>query len=204
MRLFVALEVPEPQRLEVTRRRRVLEGALPPASWVRQENLHLTLVFLGEVNDRERSRLDQVLPEAFAAFPPQPLALAGGGTFPPSRPARVAWVGLEHGPRLPAMRERVRALAQEAAARPLDDRPFHPHLTVARCRRPWGRSAAESFAAGFAGPVGEPFVAAEGLLLASRLGPGGPRYRVEGRFALTGSAGEVPAVPAGLSRGEGP
>ncbi len=59
------------------------------------ENLHLTLLFLGETAEADVPALAAALREAFARWPSMDLRLSAGGTFPPGRSARVAWVGVE-------------------------------------------------------------------------------------------------------------
>ena len=189
MRLFVALDVPEAVREEARRRVAMVQGRLPPARWVDLAKVHLTLVFLGATDDALVPGLAAALARAAAPFGPLPLALAGGGTFPPRRPARVAWIGVQAPPEL----ARLQAAAQGAAAAAVrtfeaEDRPYSPHVTVARCPEPWPRAAADTFAAALAGPVGEPFAVDEAVLFESQLGRGGARYRAVERFPLAGGA----------------
>lgn len=193
MRLFVALEVPEGPRREAARRVEAARGALPPAHWVDLATLHLTLVFLGEVDGAHGSGpsgLAAGLARACAPHRPVELRLAGGGTFPPRRPARVAWMGIEAGRELAALQADVARAAGAALAgsgyEP-ETRPYHPHVTLARCADPWPPAAAEAFAAAFAGPIGEPFAAARALLVESRLGAGGARHREAASFPLQGA-----------------
>lgn len=193
MRLFVALEVPEGPRRQVEARVRKVRRELPPARWVDLANAHLTLVFLGAIDDARVDGLAAELARACATHRPFTLRLAGGGTYPPRRPARVAWVGVDSGagvaagPELAALHAGV-AAAAGAALREYEpeERPYHPHVTLARCPEPWSRSAAESFAAAFAGPLGEPFTAARAVLVESRLGPGGARHREVASLPFTG------------------
>lgn len=193
MRLFVALEVPEAVRAEAGRRVETVKGSLPPARWVELDKVHLTLIFLGATDDALVPGLSAALARACAPFRPFSLALAGGGTFPPRRPARVAWIGLEAPPDL----QRLQAAAQAAVVSSVpsfqpEDRPYHPHVTVARCPAPWPRSAAEAFSAALAGPppgIGEPFLVDEVVLFESQLGRGGARYRAVERLPLAGSGG---------------
>lgn len=190
MRLFVALDIPEPVREEARRRVSAVKGRLPAARWVDLDNVHLTLVFLGATDDALVPGLAVALAGACAPFHPFSLALAGGGTFPPRRPARVAWIGVTAPPEL----ARLQAAAQGAAAAAVstfqpEDRPYHPHVTVARCPDPWPRAAAESFAESLSGSVGEPFPVDEAVLFESQLGRGGARYRAVARFPLAGNAG---------------
>ena len=197
MRLFVALEIPEPVRREVRRRMAGLRERLPRARWVDPDVLHLTLLFLGEVAPERAAELAGRLGQAFAAYPVLPLRLAGGGTFPAGRPARVAWVGVAGPPELAPLQAAVARAAREVlepAAGREAERPFQAHVTLARCPSPWPRGAAEKFGAAFPGEIGPPFVADRGVLVESRLSPRGPRYRHLAELPLAGVSAEMPGA----------
>jgi 2'-5' RNA ligase len=176
MRLFVAVEIPQAVRRDVARRMARLRDRLPRARWVDPENLHLTLLFLGSVEEAQVPGLAAALRAAFAKHPPLEMRLADGGTFPPRRPARVAWVGMEIPADLAALQADVTAAASASIGFTPEDRPFHPHVTLARCDPPWPRDAADKIAATFSGTVGQPFVVDHGVLFESKMSPRGPRY----------------------------
>src|SRR5947199_4370647 len=123
MRLFVALEIPAGPREELRRRIQAVQGRLPPARWVDPECIHLTLIFLGTIEEAALPALTSAL--ATAAAPPAPytMALVDGGTFPPRRPARVAWIGIAAGPTLPALQAAVSAAAAGAVGYEPRSRP---------------------------------------------------------------------------------
>ena len=131
MRLFVA--VPLPREL-TDRAAALLPAALPAVKPVRAELMHLTLAFLGWTAEE---RLDAVVAAARAAADRQPafdVAFAGAGRFPATGRPRVVWLGIGEGePPLAALAADV---AGELRARELrfDERPFAPHLTLARVR----------------------------------------------------------------------
>jgi 2'-5' RNA ligase len=193
----VALEIPDEIRGEVARRAEAARRELPKARWVRAGSLHLTLAFLGETEPDRLPRLAEHLAPAFAASPPFVLQLVGGGTFPPNRPARVAWAGLEADPELARLRARVAAALVEAVGFEPDRRGYSPHLTLARCSRPWRREEIERFTRHFRGALGAPFPIHRGVLFESRLGPGGARYREVQVYPLGegGPRGAEEAVP---------
>ncbi|MBV8202110.1 MAG: RNA 2',3'-cyclic phosphodiesterase [Acidobacteria bacterium] len=226
MRLFVAFEIPEPVRREVRRRVAGLRERLPRARWVNPDVLHLTLLFMGEVAPERVTALAGRLGEAFAPFPPMPLRLAGAGTFPAGRPARVAWIGVSAPPELVPLQAAVARAAREVLGPPaspaatsaasetpetsaarampatpaaadtpgiaaIDERPYRPHVTLARCPAPWPRGAAEKFTAAFPGEIGPPFLATMGVLVESKLSPKGPRYRDLEQLPLAGAAGDA-------------
>jgi 2'-5' RNA ligase len=184
MRLFVALEVPEPARREVRRRVEGLRDRLPRARWVDLDILHLTLLFLGETAEAHVPALAAKLRQVFAGFSPLPLRLARGGTFPPGRPARVAWVGVESPPELLTLQADVAQAAVECLGFEPEERAYHPHVTLARCSDPWRREAIDKLANAFTGAVGPPFVADRGVLFESKLSPKGARYREVEAFPM--------------------
>lgn len=187
MRLFVALEVAEPPRRDLRRRVEGLRDRLPRARWVDLENVHLTLVFLGETAEADVPALAAGLRTAFARCPPLELRLAGGGTFPPGRPARVAWVGVEAPPELLTLQADVTRAAVETIGHEPEERAWRPHVTLARCPDPWRREAVEKFNTALTGPIGQPFGVDHGVLFESKLSPKGARYRAVETFPLEGA-----------------
>jgi 2'-5' RNA ligase len=140
IRAFVAVPIEDP----VVRRR--LEGArslLPPLHglrWVPPGQLHFTLKFLGEIEEERVA--DARACVAAAARPtagrpgPFRLSLEGLGAFPPRGPARVVWAGCREGTEaLSALAAAVEE-AFAAAGFPREERPFSPHLTLARVKEP--------------------------------------------------------------------
>lgn len=186
MRSFVAIELPAAVRAELASRVAALRRQLPPARWVPTRNYHLTLRFLGDVEASQAAALAARLAVVFQRATPFELQLVDGGCFPPRRPARVVWAGLAAAPELVALQAEVeRACADELVLAP-ERRPYRPHLTVARCRRPWPPAAAERWRRGMRGALGEAFAVREGVLMESRLGSGGAVYRARARLPLEG------------------
>lgn len=140
MRVFVAVDVGDAVRREVTRVISVLTGKLeavktpPKVVWVKPAALHVTVKFLGEVEPLEVERLQELL------APPIPLApfelvWRGIGTFPSPKNPRALWLGVTNGAAVLAEVEAEvsRRLAGERAVE-LDDRVFLPHLTLGRVK----------------------------------------------------------------------
>ncbi len=137
MRLFVAIEIGEAARHAIAgeqRRLRAVAGRDGASiRWVGEAQLHLTLAFLGEVAGRLGDALVATLSQPIAR--PRFAAVFGGlGVFPPHGAPRALWLGLHRGA------EEVVAVQGIAADRvirvglPLEQRPFHPHLTLGRWR----------------------------------------------------------------------
>ena len=135
MRLFVALEIPAAVRDNLAAQIKELRHLPAPLAdkrlrWVRPENLHVTLKFIGEV---EAARLDGIRRAltAIGLDAPVGLELRGLGFFPDEKYPRVLWVGLLATGNLPVLaRDIDRALEGQGIAR--DQRAFTPHLTLAR------------------------------------------------------------------------
>lgn len=136
MRCFVALAIPDEIRGALERVAQTLRPRLSTARWVRPDHLHLTLAFLGDIDENEAGRMRAGL-EARAADPPVDAVLTGLGAFPQPAAAHVLWAGLaDPKGRLAGLAGRVReAAANERVGKP-DRKPFVPHLTLARFRRP--------------------------------------------------------------------
>lgn len=198
MRLFLAIELDEAARAAVVSLQRRLLGALGPdmsaLRMVRSEQLHLTLVFLGEVSeDRARSLMDVLdLPLTGA---PYTLALGGIGAFPPRGAPRVLWLGVVGGAAATlAVRAAVLArLAQAGASAGIDDsrdphdQAFTPHLTLGRWRdgRPRHRRAFAEIDPSATAAVASTRVDAV-TLFQSRLSSAGASHSVLARTRLGG------------------
>lgn len=102
---------------------------------MRAEQLHLTLRFIGEVDRGLEAPLAREIAAATAELPGFPVRLRAAGVFPSHRRARVLWVGVEETPALAALQRSVEEAVVRAGVAP-DPRPFRPHVTVGRIRRP--------------------------------------------------------------------
>ena len=135
-RTFLALELPETIKAVLRRRTERLAHALPEVRIVDVAGLHLTLAFLGELDNAHLAAATEAAEEAASAHAPITLRLARLGTFGSARSPRVIWVGLAgEVAQLGALQS---TLADALAARgfPREARPFAPHLTLARIKKP--------------------------------------------------------------------
>ena len=100
--------------------------------WVRVDGLHVTLRFLGPTPDARQQEVGAVVAEAANGIAPFRVALAGAGAFPNQYRPRVLWIGITEGaPELAAISGRINTALAKLGWTP-DDRPFQPHLTLAR------------------------------------------------------------------------
>ena len=127
-RLFIAIDIPD----SLARTLRDLDPNLLGVRWLPPEQVHLTLSFLGDVPEDAEARLRENLNAIrFSAFF---LPLVGIGAFPGKGRPNVIWIGLGQGhPHLFQLHKRVQDAALAAGLEP-DLRPWHPHITLARCR----------------------------------------------------------------------
>lgn len=188
MRLFVALVPPEEA---VEHLDEFLEVRRSAASfrWASAEQLHVTLAFLAEVEERRLDDLLEGLARAAAKRTAFDTAIAGGGAFPDAARARVLWAGLDLDKDAGAVMDRLAAGCRAAANQagiPVDGQRFRPHVTLARLNRPTEVSDWVRLLHGYAGPRWAPDRVA---LVASHLGEGPrgrPRYEVVEELELGG------------------
>lgn len=188
MRLFVAIELPERVRTAVDDLTSRARTTLPKARWVGAANLHLTLVFLGEIDDSALLRLATGLESGVTGRTPFKMRLEGSGCFPKNGRARVAWLGFETSPEVVSLQGSLAAAMRTAVGHEPDRRPFHPHLTVARCSPPWPAAAGRRWSQALEGHLGEAFRVDSISLMRSRLSSAGASYSNVHRFALRGAA----------------
>lgn len=182
MRLFTAVDPsPEVHQNLV----RLLERLRPEARlrWTRPDNLHLTLKFIGEYPEGNLPQLEAGL-RAVEWPGPFEVRLRGSGFFPNERAPRVFWVGVEAGPKLGALADRIdKALTGLGIL--AERRPYSPHLTLARIedRAPLERLR-EAIKALDSGEIGT-FRPDRFYLYRSQPGPGGSVYSRIGEFGKT-------------------
>jgi 2'-5' RNA ligase len=127
-RLFVAIDLPEAVSTSLV----ALNTNLPGVRWLRREQIHLTVSFLGNV----QHTVEETLREKLAAirFTAFFMPVVGIGAFPAKGKPKVIWAGVGHGhPQLFLVHKRVQEAALAAGLEP-DLRAWHPHITFARCR----------------------------------------------------------------------
>jgi 2'-5' RNA ligase len=152
-RVFIAVELPATLRARIINYVDSLRSVVPEvrASWAREDNLHLTLKFLGDTSVARIETLSQVAQRAANTVAPFEIVVEGCGSFPERGQPRVLWIGVlseppavAGGPDLPAsplpLCSLHSALEDECATAGFarEPRDFHPHLTIARIRKPQG------------------------------------------------------------------
>jgi len=184
MRLFVAIAPPTAVLDELDALARPLRVGRGELRWTSLDAWHVTLAFLGQVDEAAAARLLPRLERTARRHHAFRLAFTGAGAFPSATRANVLWSGLSGDRRaLARLAESVAAVASRVGAPPPDKgRRFQPHLTLARCRMPANVTELVAALAGYQGP---PWTADRIHLIRSRLGATDqPRYVTLGSWRL--------------------
>jgi 2'-5' RNA ligase len=187
MRLFAAVELSRDTRDAMAAEQKRLAAVIgregSRLKWVRADQAHLTLVFLGAVDEARVPALVDAFGERID-LPPFDIVFSGAGLFPPRGAPRVLWVGIGAG--VDALHALQRVVAARIAGQgiALEARAFHPHLTLARWpdARPADRARVLAVAPG---TIARERVAAA-TLFESRLLPAGASHIALARANLTG------------------
>jgi 2'-5' RNA ligase len=180
VRLFVAAEIPEQVRHALGSLQARLKPRLPGVRWVPPATMHLTFKFIGEMPE---PRVPELRAALGRALPARDLArfeirVRGLGVFPDRRRPRVLWAGMTAS--VPGMPQRVQQAIEQAAAAagcPREDRPFRPHLTLARLGERDGGPGMADLVASSADEDCGAFEVASVWLFQSILRPGGAEHR---------------------------
>lgn len=175
IRLFVALPLPD----RVAESLLAIQSGVPGARWSAREQLHLTLRFIGEVDDRDANAIDEGL--ATISAPRFRLELKGIGAFGGKNP-RAIWAGVADSEPLLHLQRKIESAIQRLGF-PAEERKYTPHVTLARLRAtPAGRVM--DFIADHSLYASGPFEVSAFALFSSRLTSHGSIYIVERDYRL--------------------
>jgi 2'-5' RNA ligase len=196
MRIFIGIDLDPEVRERISRFLEGVESFAPDVRWVRPESLHITLKFIGEQTPERveaiTERLRRVDGGAFE------IRSGGYGFFPTAKAPRVFWIGIHGGPQLAELAQSIDTATAELGI-PREDRPYSPHLTLARggggrssgspkWRKGDGPNATFAVLEKRLAAMGEldfgSMTAHEFILFQSQLSPGGSKYTKLERFAL--------------------
>jgi 2'-5' RNA ligase len=133
LRAFIAVSLAPPIIGRIDTAMRKLRASIPDVRWVKPENIHLTLKFLGNIEESQVDAIERVLAISLASFPLFIINARGLGVFPDARRPRVIWVGVDE-PRLVELAASVEAALVDSGFAP-EQRRFRPHLTIGRFRQ---------------------------------------------------------------------
>ncbi len=180
IRSFIAIPIPAALQKSAGHLVQRLEVSSSGIKWVPQDNLHLTLKFLGDVDNREIPRVCGVVRECCAPSEPFEMLVSGVGAFPdPNRP-RVVYAGItEGGEALKAIVDRLEVELAKLGFKP-EARDYVPHLTLGRARGGSRRGSPELASVIHANQKARlgSFIADRVLIMASFLDKAGPTYQI--------------------------
>lgn len=185
MRIFIALDIPGEIRQRMAQYMERARGYAPQARWARVEGLHVTLKFVGEVRDDQLHRIKEALKTA--KRDPFDVKFEHVGFFPGPKSPRIFWIGVEGGEALSQLAANVEGELEKVGVAK-EERPFNPHLTLARSGS--GRGATHnlqqipSLVAAEPAPHFGTMSAREFFLFRSELGRGGSKYTKLEKYAL--------------------
>ena len=181
IRLFVALEIPERVRDRLVG----LGGGVPGARWMTEDQLHLTLRFIGEVDENVAHDIDDTLVGLRA--PGFTLELAGVGEFGGKNP-RALWAGVRPNDALIHLQKKIETALQRIGL-PAEERKFSPHVTLARLKAA-PRQKVMEFLTHHALFASGPFPVTRFVLFSSHQGSGGSVYHPERLYELQRTNGD--------------
>lgn len=172
LRLFIAIELPEDIKEELIRIEETLKSYISNVKWVERENFHITLRFLGEISEERLKYVEECVGETASNYSSFNVSLNCIGTFP-----YVIWVGIDEG------KEVLTEIAYRLESSlvkynfPPADKPFSPHITLGRSKKPLRKSPKGDFKS-------LEFLADSITIIQSTLLPNSPVYKPLRRFSF--------------------
>ena len=187
-RTFIAVEIGAEIRAGAVSLQESLAKAGAQVKWTTPETMHITLLFLGEVDDRELHSICRAVKEVAASEPPFPLRVSGVGAFPTPRRPKILWAGITDGAdELRRLYDKLEAKLLDLGCYRKEERGYTPHLTLGRVKR-----EADEFTLARELPKllswdGGRTMIEEVLVFSSMLQRHGPEYTVIGRGRAGGT-----------------
>ncbi|MFH0795749.1 MAG: RNA 2',3'-cyclic phosphodiesterase [Candidatus Omnitrophota bacterium] len=199
MRLFFSIAVPESIGREIAAEQSKSCPGMPKAGvnepslhWVTPENQHFTLRFLGDVEEARHSLLINAGQKAAEKHSPFSVQISDSGFFPGKGDPRVFWIGVTEGADSLTVLSRVLSDVLKEAGFPPEERPFIPHLTIARIKQKLPEERLQRLVAAWKEKVFVPFTVTEFFLMESKLLPAGLIYRKIEAFPLLSCHSRMP------------
>ncbi len=178
-RIFIAIELPEEIKQNLIDVQKNFQDL--KAKWIKPEHMHLTMVFLGDVEEQRILRIEKICQKAVQELEPFEIEFIGLGGFPNSRRPHILWVGIENSEKLIKLQSGLASRLKNLGFK-TENRKFTPHLTLARLKRRTNlKTAIEKFSKTNFGKM----KVSQIHIFKSELGPEGPRHKKINQFSLT-------------------
>ncbi|MFL5331460.1 MAG: RNA 2',3'-cyclic phosphodiesterase [Gemmataceae bacterium] len=187
LRTFISVDVERFTRDRLEGLQSQLAATTSGVRWTEPDNLHITLLFLGEVDVRESPRICKAVEEAVKPLAPFEFDVAGLGAFPTTRRPRILIAKIDQGAdSLKAVHDAIEPAVLELGGYRREDRPFTPHVTLGRVSKDSDGDAIAGALAKFAAWTGGQTRVKEVHVMTSQLHPDGPEYTLLSRAKLQG------------------
>ncbi len=199
MRVFVAVELEPSVRLAIAR---FVLQELPPGPdvrWYGEDQLHITLKFLGDVDEARRSRVCEIVSDSAKQLTPFDLTIGGLGCFPPRGSPRVMWLGVEDPDSRCAKWVNAANVALAELGFERERRAFTPHITLGRAKSRAGEALVARLAETLNGPSPMTMRVKSLTVFESRLSPSAARHHA----LLTAPFRDCGPTIAGAARARG-
>lgn len=143
-RTFIAIELNDKVRFELSSLQSILRKSDADVKWVEPESIHLTLKFLGYIDDKKIREVENILNEVVKNIKPFSLSLKEIGAFPKLNYPKVIWVGVDEGKFQTQQIAKDLEDKLESIGIPKEGRDFHPHITLGRVRTPKNKDKLKS------------------------------------------------------------
>ena len=185
VRTFIAIDPGEGVRERLVALQESLRRSVAEVKWVEPDNLHVTLLFLGEVDQRALMPVCRAVEETAQRHAAFEMSVVGTGCFPNARRPRVVWIGVGQGGRETcALHDALEEPLSQLGCYRREERAFAPHITLGRIRGTIaGDRLVEALAKKQTYLAGEATIG-EVLIMSSELSSRGPRYTVMSRARL--------------------
>src|SRR5438552_716438 len=187
LRTFMAIDLGKPIRDRLVSLQERLGQSGAPVKWVEPENLHVTLLFLGEVEDRDLPAVCRAVADACREQAPFSISVETVGCFGNPRRPRTLWIGVSVGAQeVCAIHDTLEPPLLDLGCYRREERKYTPHITIGRVRTDRPNPALAAALAKLAGWQAGQTLVREILVLSSELTPEGPIYTVLSRARLGG------------------
>lgn len=191
-RTFIAVPLEEKVRAKIVGLQEEMSAAGTEVKWVEPENLHVTLLFLGEVDLRESVEICRAVRRVTEGISPFKLQIAGMGCFPNARRPRTLWAGVAEGhDELTQLHHAIEGDLLELGGYRREERGYTPHITLGRIKTDDVTPELRAKITELTDWLGGKQVVRDVHVLTSELRSSGPAYSVISREKLRGTGYEV-------------